>query len=199
MCWKPASWLDHCMRCLTSNNSHPVPKQLSSMQQHFSEIIIYTSMSTGGRSSEPCLQSDCSFWRIFVNILDNSEEMKLLLCFSFRSSQFPLCHLVLRVGLWESWFIIWGRKMDHPDHWLLHKDSKFGGVLNLLFYAVLHTNYLLLWWYMRSILYLCHLELTNYIHLKFKLTLLDNCSHHSFTSVNMWFLMCLTNLCKTVV
>jgi len=104
------------------------------------------------------------------------------------------CQMVLCVRLWESCFIIWGRKMDHSDHWLLRQDSKLGGVLNLLFYSVLLTNYLLPWWYTRSVLYLCHLELANYIHLKFRLTLLDNRSHDSFTSANMWLLMCLTNL-----
>lgn len=40
---------------------------------------------------------------------------------------------------------------------------------------------------------------TNYIHLNFRLTLLGNLSHLSFTSANTWFLMCLTDPCKTVV
>lgn len=194
-----ASLVDNCLSIqavltLTIHFLHPN----NSTQQQFIKIVSHTSMSTRDRFTDPHLQSEAGFEEFLLIPWIIPKKVN---CFC---APFPevlgflcSCQTVLCAGLLESCVIIQGRKMDSSDHWLLH--SKLGGVLNLLFYLVLLTNYTLCRCYTRSILYLCHLELSNYIHLNFRLTLLDNCSHHSFTSANMWFLMCLTNLHEVLV
>lgn len=70
---------------LNSNNTHSILKQSSStgcfQLKGFHEFnnILWRLLPIQARPQEVAVfQSDCCFWRISVNILDNSEDVKLL-------------------------------------------------------------------------------------------------------------------------
>lgn len=173
--WNPASLVDRGLPAYTLLTlTVPFPYPINSIQQHFLKIIsyIHTCLQVAGSLSHICNQITVS--ERLLSISWTILKKQNCFCASLPEvlSFLSLCQMVLYVRLWESCFIIQGRKMNHSDCWLLHQDSKFGVVFKLPFYSVLLTNYLLLWWYRRSILYLCHLELANYINQNFGLTLL---------------------------
>lgn len=90
MFWNPASLVDRGLSTRTVLTlTVPIPHPISSIQQHFLKINSYTHTSSGGRFTEPHLELNDSFWKTSVSILDHSEDTKLLLCFSSRSSSFP--------------------------------------------------------------------------------------------------------------
>lgn len=86
MFWNPSSLVDRGLSTRTVLTlTVPIPHPIISIQQCFLKIS-YTNTSSGGRFTEPHLQSNDCFWKTSVSILDHSEETKLLLCFSSRSS-----------------------------------------------------------------------------------------------------------------
>lgn len=76
MFWNPATLVDSWLSTYTVLTlTVPIPYPISSIQLHFFEIN-YTHVSSGGRFTEPHLQSNGCFWKTSVNILANSEETK---------------------------------------------------------------------------------------------------------------------------